>query len=220
LAIVALAALIIASGLAVGALDTVIARLAIFTPTTLSDPVGRPAYWSLVLSLLPGHEVLGLGLDNLRLENPFLIGGLTADNATAHNLWLQILMETGVLGLIIFCLLSVRLVTLLLGPASSPQLMVRDLARVLLSCWFGVAAVGVTEYLATSQLQNLYALLAAFTLALPTLALSVQKTKTTQGASAAALESIRAGSTTVVGSERGRLGAVQGLAAPDRASSY
>jgi len=169
IAAAALAAAVVGAGLTVGVVESATARFAVILTSDLADPFGRPAYWALVSSLLDGHELFGLGPDNLRLVNPFLSRGLTSDNATAHNLFLQALMETGFVGLAFFCLFAARLVTLLIRPASTPHAASRDLARLLLSCWLGVAAVGMTEYLATSELQNLYALLAALTLGLPML---------------------------------------------------
>jgi putative inorganic carbon (hco3(-)) transporter len=72
-----------------------------FTQTT------RLALWGAAGAMFLGHPVLGVGYGNYRsLYNDYL-PGITPDQLDAHNLYLQFLAETGVVGFLAFCVLMV-----------------------------------------------------------------------------------------------------------------
>jgi putative inorganic carbon (hco3(-)) transporter len=72
-----------------------------FTQTT------RLALWGAAGAMFLGHPILGVGYGNYRsLYNDYL-PGITPDQLDAHNLYLQFLAETGVVGFMAFCILMV-----------------------------------------------------------------------------------------------------------------
>lgn len=67
----------------------------------------RLALWGTAGLMFLGHPVLGVGFGNYRsLYNDYL-PGVRPDELDAHNLYLQFLAETGVIGFGVFCVLMV-----------------------------------------------------------------------------------------------------------------
>lgn len=86
-----------------------------FTQTT------RLALWGAAGMMFLGHPVLGVGFGNYRaLYNDYL-PGVRGDELDAHNLYLQFLSETGVIGFLIFSVLVVAFVRLAIKLARRPD---------------------------------------------------------------------------------------------------
>jgi O-antigen ligase len=74
----------------------------------------RLALWATAGAMFLSHPVLGVGFGNYRsLYNEYL-PGVTPDQLDAHNLYLQFLSETGVIGFVIFCILMTGFVRMAL----------------------------------------------------------------------------------------------------------
>jgi O-antigen ligase len=63
----------------------------------------RLALWGTAGALFLSHPVLGVGFGNFRSMYNDYLPGVTADQLDAHNLYLQLLSETGVVGFLLFC---------------------------------------------------------------------------------------------------------------------
>jgi O-antigen ligase len=128
----------------------------------------RPAYWSSLMGLWSGHELWGLGPGNLRLINPNLTGGLTVENASAHNTYLQILIEGGVVTFLAWLCFIVALMKRL--RAAAGHLLSGDpslawLAGGLVGAWSAAATQGLFDYTYTTDpMLNLLAYLLAATI--------------------------------------------------------
>ncbi|HEY6270585.1 MAG TPA: O-antigen ligase family protein [Terriglobales bacterium] len=86
-----------------------------FTQTT------RLALWTAAGMMFLGHPVLGVGFGDYRsLYNDYL-PGVRPNELDAHNLYLQLLAETGVVGFLIFCLLMVAFARLAIKSARQPD---------------------------------------------------------------------------------------------------
>jgi O-antigen ligase len=65
----------------------------------------RLALWGAAGMMFLGHPVLGVGYGNYRSLYGDYIPGARPDDLDAHNLYLQFLAETGIIGFLIFCVL-------------------------------------------------------------------------------------------------------------------
>ena len=69
--------------------------------------VTRLALWTSAGLMFLGHPVLGVGFGNYRaLYNDYL-PGVRPDELDSHNLYLQFLAETGIIGFLIFCIVMI-----------------------------------------------------------------------------------------------------------------
>ena len=68
--------------------------------------VSRLALWGAAGSMFIEHPVLGVGYGNYRGLYSDYLPALTPNQLDAHNLYLQLLAETGIIGFAIFCLLA------------------------------------------------------------------------------------------------------------------
>lgn len=67
----------------------------------------RLALWGAAGVMFVGHPVLGVGYGNYRSLYGDYLPGARPDELDAHNLYLQLLSETGMVGFLIFCILMV-----------------------------------------------------------------------------------------------------------------
>lgn len=81
----------------------------------------RLALWGAAVGMFVGHPVLGVGFGNYRsLYNDYL-GSNGPDQLDAHNLYLQFLADTGVVGFLVFCVLAVAFARTALKLARQPD---------------------------------------------------------------------------------------------------
>jgi O-antigen ligase len=71
------------------------------------DQAARLATWGAAGVMFVRHPVLGVGYGNYRSLYGDYIPGARPDELDAHNLYLQVLSETGVIGFLVFCVLMV-----------------------------------------------------------------------------------------------------------------
>jgi putative inorganic carbon (hco3(-)) transporter len=65
--------------------------------------LSRLALWQAAFSLFVGHPVLGIGYGNYKyLYTSFMTISAQLDTLDAHNLYLQLLSETGLIGFLVF----------------------------------------------------------------------------------------------------------------------
>jgi O-antigen ligase len=85
----------------------------------------RLALWTTAGMMFLGHPALGVGFGNYRaLYNDYL-PGVRANELDAHNLYLQFLAETGIVGFLIFCVLMVAFARLAIKLARQPDWLYR-----------------------------------------------------------------------------------------------
>ena len=68
--------------------------------------VSRLALWGAAGSMFIEHPILGVGYGNYRALYSDYLPALVPNQLDAHNLYLQLLAETGIIGFAIFCLLA------------------------------------------------------------------------------------------------------------------
>jgi O-antigen ligase len=75
-----------------------------------STSVSRLALWGAAGAMFLQHPVLGVGYGNYRSLYNDYIPGMEPNQLDAHNLYLQFLAETGIVGFLAFCILIVSLI--------------------------------------------------------------------------------------------------------------
>jgi O-antigen ligase len=111
---------------------------------------GRSAYLRVALAMFADNPIVGVGLDNYRMHYPAYIrelgGGLVDVERAAHSLYLQVMAEHGLIGMVIFGgLLMVTWQRL-----SRAQVLFRELGEQRFSELAGAAKAGFGGFLVSS----------------------------------------------------------------------
>ncbi len=85
------------------------------------DQQARLAAWGAAGMMFLAHPVLGVGYGNYRSLYGEYIPGIRPDELDAHNLYLQLLSETGIIGFLVFCVLMVAFARIAFKLARQPD---------------------------------------------------------------------------------------------------
>jgi putative inorganic carbon (HCO3(-)) transporter len=113
-----------------------------------STAVSRLAIWGAAFSVFARAPVLGAGFGNLRTTLGGLLGLPESWAGDAHNLYLELLAETGIVGLVLFLfLIAVALLAALRQYRNSRDECGRIVAVAVFAAIVGVLVHGTVDYL-------------------------------------------------------------------------
>lgn len=127
-------------------------RGANFTPTNYAV-IERLAHWQAAIGMAQDHPLFGVGLGNyaIRYEDYHLINW-EAPLGHAHNLYLNFLAETGVVGLAAYVAFWLSIFRVTWKTLKHPDRAARALAVGLLGCWTYIAVHSVFDNLFVNNL--------------------------------------------------------------------
>jgi O-antigen ligase len=107
----------------------------------------RLALWAAAGSMFLGHPVLGVGYGNYRSLYGDYIPGARPDDLDAHNLYLQFLSETGIIGFLMFSGLMVAFARLALRLARQSDPLYRIIGVALGGALVATLIHGMVDYI-------------------------------------------------------------------------
>jgi O-antigen ligase len=122
--------------------------------------IQRLAFWQSAQAMAAAHPWLGVGLGNFAYAYPaYALLNWPQAIGHAHNIYLNMLAETGVLGLAAYLALWLGIVWLTLAALRQTEGWQRGLVLGLLGAWVGLAAHQVVDYL---YVNNTHLLIGAY----------------------------------------------------------
>ncbi len=115
--------------------------------------------WKGVLKMLSGYWWMGVGIGDTAFKSVYESVAMTAveDAPHAHNLFLQIMCESGVLGLLVLCILFVLLFRTAASAVHRSTGKEKWLRLSLAAAWFALLIQGLTDYIFYNN--NLFAIM-------------------------------------------------------------
>jgi len=116
--------------------------------------ISRLALWGAAGAMFLGHPVLGVGYGNYRSLYQNYIPSAQPNELDAHNIYLQFLAETGVIGFLIFCILIVAFARMAVKLARSPDPYYRLVGIGVGGGLAGTLIHGMTDYIFNASPQS------------------------------------------------------------------
>jgi O-antigen ligase len=116
--------------------------------------ISRLALWGAAGGMFLGHPTLGVGYGNYRALYQNYIPGARPNELDAHNIYLQFLAETGVIGFLIFCILIVAFARIAVKLARSPDPHYRLVGIGVGGGLAGTLIHGMTDYIFNASPQS------------------------------------------------------------------
>jgi O-antigen ligase len=115
----------------------------------LDDPeaTSRVYVWAVAAKFFLEHPLLGVGYGDFRFLSPEFVPGAVVGTLDAHNLYLQLLAETGVVGFLCFFVLLVFLISLALKSIGRQDRLSRIVAFGVLGAIAGTLIHGMVDFL-------------------------------------------------------------------------
>jgi O-antigen ligase len=124
---------------------------------TEAGDAGRQYLWKSALNIVKDYPVLGIGVGNLKFVSPDYISKIDGKEnwrrsilikhaaQSSHNMYLDVGAETGIIGLIIFVLMLIKIISVYRQHLNFPDKNIRNLAHILFYLTIAISIRGLFE---------------------------------------------------------------------------